>query len=84
MGLTGVAVRGAQDVAASDEGLRMHAGHLQYRWAKFVQRRRELEARPVPPAAARGSRRAPLTRAARPTQKYEGGLEEFSMVRSRL
>jgi hypothetical protein len=34
-----------KDVATADEGLRPHQAHLQYRWAKFVQRRRELEVR---------------------------------------
>jgi hypothetical protein len=76
-------------VAAADEGLGAHKTHLTYRWNKFIQRRRELEARrtPLPAAPLRACARAltqPHTRAAAATraQKYEGGVEEFSLVRA--
>jgi len=42
-----------QDVARVDPGLQGHAEHLQYRWKKFIERRRALEARGPPSSRQR-------------------------------
>jgi hypothetical protein len=58
--LTRLARRGAtQDVAAADEGLGAHKTHLTYRWNKFIQRRRELEARRATASPLRRCAQAP-------------------------